>query len=308
MELRHLRYFVAVAEHGTVSKAARKLFIAQPPLSQQLKQLEAEIGTPLFVRLPRGMQLTPAGECLLEDARAILARAQQAPLRAREHAHSSQTVVRVGLVPSAMQSLLPGLMHDAQLATGVMQWEAREMITSQQARAVREGQLELGIGRPDTAMEDLEVASIDDPYCLAIPQQHDLARAVGPLELQTAMHCPFVGFTRYQDTDYFDRSLAMCLDAGFMPQVRHQAGQLVNALSLVGCGLGVAIVPASFQLLQPPNVVFRPLTRSRYSSRLVVLAQPSTVAQQPLLASVVHAATVQLTTMGRQLQALMSAR
>ena len=86
MELRHLRYFVAVAEQGNVSRAARKLFIAQPPLSQQLKQLEDEVGTQLFTRLPRGMQLTAAGESLLEDARAILARAEQAPLRARTRA------------------------------------------------------------------------------------------------------------------------------------------------------------------------------------------------------------------------------
>src|SRR5256885_17138604 len=99
MELRHLRYFVAVAEQGNVSRAARKLFIAQPPLSAQLKQLEEEVGAALFTRLPRGVRLTPAGESLLEDARAILARAQQAPLRARERQQSRQGVVRLGLVP-----------------------------------------------------------------------------------------------------------------------------------------------------------------------------------------------------------------
>src|SRR3989475_148758 len=151
MELRHLRYFVAVAEQGNVSRAARKLFIAQPPLSAQLKQLEEEVGAALFTRLPRGVRLTPAGESLLEDARAILARAQQAPLRARERQQSRQGVVRLGLVPSAMHSVLPGLLRRIADAGWNLRVEAREMITSQQLRALRAGELDLGFGRPARA-------------------------------------------------------------------------------------------------------------------------------------------------------------
>jgi len=180
MELRHLRYFVAVAEQGNVSRAARKLFIAQPPLSAQLKQLEEEVGAALFTRLPRGVRLTPAGESLLEDARAILARAQQAPLRARERQQSRQGVVRLGLVPSAMHSVLPGLLRRIADAGWNLRVEAREMITSQQLRALRAGELDLGFGRPGKG-EPLaeEVAGMDDPYCLAMAPSHPLAAGGG---------------------------------------------------------------------------------------------------------------------------------
>ena len=279
MELRHLRYFVAVAEQGNVSRAARKLFIAQPPLSAQLKQLEEEVGTPLFTRLPRGVRLTPAGESLLEDARAILARAQQAPLRAREREHSRQGVVRLGLVPSAMHSVLPGLLRRIAEAGWNLRVEAREMITSQQLRALRSGELDLGLGRPgrERSREESppeEIAGMDDPYCLAVPPSHPLAQGDDPLPLQLAAHEAFVGFARYEDADYFDRTVALCLDAGFTPSIRHEAGQFVNVLALVACGLGVAIVPSSFASLYRGKVVFRPLAAARYQSRLAVLAVP----------------------------------
>ena len=107
MELRHLRYFVTAAELGSITRAAEKLFIAQPPLSAQLKQLEEEVGVPLLVRLPRGVRLTEAGESFLEDARAILARAQQAAVRARERQSGQRATLRLGLVPSTIHSVLP---------------------------------------------------------------------------------------------------------------------------------------------------------------------------------------------------------
>lgn len=276
MELRHLRYFVTVAEQGNVSRAARKLFIAQPPLSAQIKQLEEEVGTQLFTRLPRGVRLTPAGESLLEDARAILARAQQAPLRARERQQSQQSVVRLGLVPSAMHSLLPGLLRRIADAGWNARVEAREMITSQQLHALRGGELDLCFGRPaggDPPPEEL--AGIDDPYCLATHLASPLATGKRPLRLQEVAHEPFVGFSRYQETDYFDRTVALCVEAGFTPSIRHEAGQFVNVLALVACGLGVAIVPSSFAALYRGKVAFRPLEASRYQSRMAVLGAPA---------------------------------
>lgn len=311
MELRHLRYFVAVAEQGNVSRAARKLFIAQPPLSAQLKQLEEEVGTALFTRLPRGVRLTPAGESLLEDARAILARAQQAPLRARERQQSQQGVVRLGLVPSAMHSVLPGLLRRVAEAGWNLRVEAREMITSQQLRALRAGELDLGLGRPGrerSREEPLaeEISGMDDPYCLAVPPSNPLAQGDGALPLQAAAHQAFVGFARYEDADYFDRTVALCLDAGFTPSIRHEAGQFVNVLALVACGLGVAIVPSSFATLYRGKVVFRPLEAARYQSRLAVLAIPGTQAEvdgQPGdAARVAQAAVLELRQFARRLR------
>jgi DNA-binding transcriptional LysR family regulator len=312
MELRHLRYFVAVAEQGNVSRAASKLFIAQPPLSAQLKQLEDEVGVQLFTRLPRGVRLTPAGESLLEDARAILARAQQAPLRAREREHSRQAVVRVGLVPSAMHSVLPGLLRRIEEAEWNVRVEVRVMITSEQLRALHAGELDLGLGRPvDGEPLPEEVEGIDDPYCLATPLASPLAINDGPLPLQAAAHEAFVGFARYQDADYFDRTVALCQEAGFTPSIRHEAGQFVNVLALVACGLGVAIVPWSFATLYKGKLAFRLLQASRYQSRLAVLATPSA---QPGLdavaatdaARVAQAAAVELREFDRRLRRLRS--
>ncbi|WP_280191999.1 LysR substrate-binding domain-containing protein [Delftia sp. PS-11] len=310
MELRHLRYFVAVAEQGNVSRAARKLFIAQPPLSAQLRQLEEEVGAALFTRLPRGVRLTPAGESFLEDARAILARAQQAPLRARERQHSRQSVVRLALVPSAMHSVLPGLLRRIADAGWLLRVEAREMITSQQLRALRAGELDLGLGRPgreETLPE--EVAGMDDPYCLAVAPANPLAAGEGPLPLQAAAHEAFVGFSRYEDADYFDRTVALCLDAGFTPSIRHEAGQFVNVLALVACGLGVAIVPSSFATLYRGKLVFRPLQAPAYQSRLAVLAavhaRPDTQDAAPSdAARVAQAAALELRQFRRRLARL----
>jgi len=305
MELRHLRYFVAVAELGNVSRAARKLFIAQPPLSAQLKQLEDEVGAQLFTRLPRGVRLTAAGESLLEDARAILARAEQAPVRARERQHSRQAVVRLGLVPSAMHSVLPGLLRRIAAAQWDVRVEAREMITSQQLRALRGGELELGLARPgDGEPVPEELLGIDDPYCLAMPPDNPLAAGDGPLPLRGAAHQPFVGFARHQDADYFDRTVALCVEAGFTPAIRHEAGQFVNVLALVACGLGVAIVPSSFATLYRGKVLFRPLEASRYKSRLAVLEAPAGDTPRDEAARVARAAAEELRQLGRRLARL----
>ena len=272
MELRHLRYFVTVAELGSVSRAAEKLFIAQPPLSAQIKQLEEELGVALFVRLPRGVKLTSAGEAFIEDARAILMRAQRAGVRARERQAGHQAAVRIALVQSATHSLLPGLLksvRDEGIAASV---EVREMITSHQVRALRDGEIDLGISRPDSDEVTAEiVAGIDDPYSLALPKANPLARDKAPVALKRAMREPFVGFSRFRDRDYFDRTLALCMEAGFTPDLRHEATGFTSVLAMVACGLGAAIVPASCAMPAIPGVAVRRIQGSRYKSRLVIM-------------------------------------
>lgn len=272
MELRHLRYFTSVAALGSVSRAAEKLFIAQPALSAQIRQLEEEVGAALFVRLPRGVRLTPAGESFLEDATAILARTQQATVRARERQSGRQTTLRLGLVPTATHSVLPGLLRRVRDSGLTAHIEVREMITSRQVQALRNDEIDLGLARPGDGSTPAEtVAAIDDPYCLVVPVGHLLAAGNAPLALKRAAREPFIGFSRYREADYFDRTAALCQEAGFMPDIRHEAGQFVNVLALVACGLGVAIVPASAATLPFGAVVFRQLQASRITSQLVIL-------------------------------------
>jgi len=275
MELRHLRYFVAVAETGSISRAAEKLFIAQPPLSAQIRQLEEEVGVPLLVRLPRGVTLTAAGQSFLADARAILARSQHAATRARE-AHGEQAqVLRLGLMPSASHSLLPGLVKALQASGLGLRVQAREISpSSTQLQALRNAEIDLGFIRLGVEEVPPEArAAMDDPYCLAIPRHHPLARGSGPLALAQAAHEPFVGFASHHQSDYFDQTLALCVEAGFRPEVQHVAGQFAGVLTMVACGLGVAIVPASCFVAGNRAVVRRKLSGSRYRSQLLMIAR-----------------------------------
>ena len=277
MELRHLRYFVTTAELGSITRASEKLLMAQPPLSAQLKQLEDEVGVPLFVRLPRGVRLTAAGACFLEDARGILARSQLAVVRARERQSGARESLRIGLVPSAIHSVLPAFLRRLREAGIEVRVEAREMITSQQQLALRNDELDLGFARPGAGGVPIEtIAVVDDPYELALPAGHPLAASRAPLSLAHASEAHFVGFARHQMADYFDRTVALCQEAGFMPDIRCEAGQFVSVLALVAAGLGVAIVPASLSMLGDlagGPVVFRPLDIARDKSRLAVLAR-----------------------------------
>ncbi len=274
MELRHLRYFVTTAELGSISRAANKLFIAQPPLSAQIRQLEEEVGATLLVRLPRGVRLTPAGESFLHDARAILARAEQAKTRARELRDGQRATVRVGLVPTVTQSLLPDLIQrfqDAKLATCV---EGQELVpSSRQLQAIRNAELDIGFIRPgSTNHRDEEVCAIDDPYCVALPLDHGLAHSSGALEAGALEKEAFVAFSRYSESDYFDQTAAVCEASGFKADVRHTATQFMSVLTMVGHGLGVAIVPASCALMAGESVVLRRLKGVERKSELVLIA------------------------------------
>ncbi|MDE2618263.1 MAG: LysR family transcriptional regulator, partial [Burkholderiales bacterium] len=236
---------------------------------------EEEVGANLFTRQPRGVRLTQAGVSFLEDARAILARAQQAAVRARERQAGQRATLRLGLVPSTIHSVLPGLLQRLADEMPALNVEVREMITSQQLQALHNREIDLGIARPGEGSRPAEmVASIDDPYCLALPLDNALAHSRKPLALREAARERFVSFSRYQDADYYDRTAALCMEAGFTPDIRHEAGQFVNVLAMVGCGLGVAIVPASFATLPQGQVAFRRLDGSRFQSRLGLLRGP----------------------------------
>lgn len=275
MELRHLRYFVTVAETGNISQAAQKLFIAQPPLSAQIRQLEDEVGVPLLLRLPRGVALTPAGHSFLGDARAILARSQDASTRARQMHEQQAHVLRLGLMPSSTQSLLPGLLQAWRANKLQLDLQIREISpSSAQLQALRNAEIDLGFIR--LGVEDVPPearTSIDDPYYLAIPAKHPLARTRGPLDLSRAAHEPFVGFASHHQSDYFDQALALCVEAGFRPDLQHSAGQFAGVLAMVGLGLGVAIVPGSCFSQGNKAVVQRQLVGSRYRSQLLLIAR-----------------------------------
>ncbi|MEY4748082.1 MAG: hypothetical protein RIQ60_296 [Pseudomonadota bacterium] len=286
MELRHLRYFVAVAETGSLSRAAEKLFVAQPPLSLQMRQLEHELGSALFVRHPKGVRLTPAGLALLPQARQLLDQAARLGELVREGAVG--TTLTLGFVPSTSSTVLPELVRELRARHAGLTLELREMISSEQAEALLAGRIDAGIARSPSRHPRLIVAQqIPDPFCLALhstelhaPSDASAAQAEtsappGVLSLEDYAQRHFVSFTRHRGPAYFDQSIQLCRQCGFSPVIRYEASTVHGVLDLVGAGLGVALVPASTTLLDKPGVRLHRLAGTPGNDTLALLHRRS---------------------------------
>ena len=284
MELRHLRYFAAAAEAGNLSRAAEKLFIAQPPLSLQIKQLEEELGVALFTRHPKGVRLTPAGEKLLPEARHLLERAASLRDAARAGGHDAAGAVgtlALGYVPSASTTVLPDLVRQLRKRSPATTLQLREMISDEQHDALMSGHIDVGIAR--TLPRHARVVAgcqIPDPFCLALPRGR--AARAGTLDLRSFAEHDFVGFTRHRGPAYFDRSIHLCGQAGFSPRIRYEASTVHGVLDLVSARLGVALVPASTVLLGTKGVSLHALRRRAAGDVLSLLRRR--VDTNPLLA------------------------
>ena len=274
MELRHLRYFAAVAETGSLSRAAQKLFIAQPPLSTQIRQLEDELGTALFTRHPKGVRLTAAGQALLPEARSLLERASQLKEIARDTGADSGGPggsIALGYVPSASSTVLPALVRLLREQHPRLNLELREMISSEQVDALVAGQIDAGIARAPAHHARVAVArQMPDPFCLALPSSEASAEPA-VLELRRFAERHFVAFTRHRGPAYFDQAIHLCGQAGFSPHIRYEASTVYGVLDLVGAGLGVALVPASTALLGIKGVTLRPLKRASAGEVMALL-------------------------------------
>ena len=273
MELRHLRYFVAVAETGSLSRAAAKLFVAQPPLSVQIRQLEQTLGAPLFTRHPKGVRLTAAGSALLPQARDLLDRAARLADIASIAGHGE--TLTLGYVPSTSSTVLPELVRRLRARHPRLDLQLRELITSEQVDALVAGQIDAGVARSPARHPRLTVrAEAPDPFGLALAagraDRADGADA-GPVDLRHYAGADFVAFTRHRGPAYFDRAIHLCSRAGFSPRIRYEASTVHGVLDLVGAGLGVALVPSSAALLATPHVSVRPLGRAPGAETLALV-------------------------------------
>ena len=296
MELRHLRYFAAVAETGNLSRAAEKLFIAQPPLSVQIHQLVEELGLPLFTRHPKGVRLTPAGQALLPEARYLLDRAARIADVARDAGQGPDGNLSLGFVPSAISTVLPTLVRRLRKLHPRLNLELREMISSEQVDALVAGHIDAGIARTPTRHPRLVVArQMADSFCLALPASQG-RKAPAAVNLRQFANATFVAFTRHRGPAYFDQSIHLCSQAGFSPRVRYEATTVHGVLDLVSADLGVALVPASTALLGIKGVTLRPLRKQAAGEVLVLLRRKvDTHPLLPLLEASVEEIFVDLT-------------
>jgi DNA-binding transcriptional LysR family regulator len=260
MELRHLRYFVVVAEELHFGRAAVRLRIAQPPLSQQIRSLERELGVALLIRTTRRVALTAAGTAFLEQARRVLEQADRAVRTAQRASRGEIGHLAIGFVPSADLDILPRALRLWRTRVPDADVELHALLPGQQVEALRHGHIQLGILR--LPIDDLSLAleSIQrEPLVAALPARHPLARRAR-VRIADLNADAMIVFPRHTAPGHYDLLLSTCRNAGFTPRILHETESLQTNVGLIAAGLGVSLLPASIRNLRRIGVVYRPLT------------------------------------------------
>ena len=272
MELRHIRYFLAVAEERHFTRAAAKVGIGQPPLSQQIKDLEAEIGTQLFHRLAHGAELTPAGEAFLEGVKEMPALAQRATKAAQRAARGETGSLRVGFTASsAFNTVVPSAIRAFRRAYAGVELTLEEANTTRLVAGLQDGSFDVAFLRPGGAESEafqLRLLS-EEPMMVALPARHP---AAGQQEVELAIlkDDPFLLFPRSIGPTLYDGIMGACREAGFEPKIGQLAPQIASIINFVAAELGVSIVPASMSQLQVSGVIYRPIAGQAPTARLAL--------------------------------------
>jgi DNA-binding transcriptional LysR family regulator len=257
IELRHLRYFLAVADTLHFTKAAQRLGIAQPPLSQQIRKLETLLGHPLFLRTTRGVKLTPAGQLLAERARGTLDKVRDDLTQVRRIGRGEEGTLTVGFSGSVMFTQLPAAIQSFRKRYPKVELRLREFVTSAQITALLEGTLDLALLRDGDPTPGLDMTTLlKERYIAVLPQSHPLARK-RTLRVKDLAAEPFVLFACQMGSLAFDRTIACCKRSGFRPNIVQDAPQWPTVVRLVAAGLGVSLAPACLTNLEMPGAVYR---------------------------------------------------
>lgn len=260
MELRHLRYFVAVADACSFSRAAETLQVAQSPLSQQIRKLERELGVQLFERTTRSVRLTHAGSVFYERATRLLAGSMEAAEVARRAAHGGVGRLAVGFTGSATYELLPAVARAYHDRVPDVELELHgEMLTPAQVDGLLDERLSVGVLRLPVNADGVVVEVVrQEPLVALLPAQHPVAeRRV--VELASLRREPFLCYPASPASVMHAAVQQACRQAGFVPRIRQEAAETATLVALVAAGLGVAVVPASVQFLRIAGAAYRPL-------------------------------------------------
>ena len=271
MKLRHLRYFVAVAEERHFGRAAERLHIAQPPLSQQIRRLEAELGVTLLHRTTRSVEVAPAGKVLLVRAREILAAVDGATEDTRRAARGEFGRLVVGFTGSATYELLPKLAAALRSALPGVALNLRgELLTPAQVASLLDGTLDLGLLRPPVRERELAVEVVRrEPLVAVLPEAHPLA-AADSVPLEELEGEPFVVYPSHFRSVVHDAVEETCEAHGFLPRVALEVSETATLVSFVAAGLGVSLVPESVRHMTVRGAVYRPLAGDAATVELAV--------------------------------------
>ena len=262
IDLRLLRYFVAVAEEGHLTRAAQRIGIQQPPLSQQIRALERELGTQLFRRLPRGMELTDSGQALLTDARTILAQMAQTVDTVRGVSRGERGRIVLGFTESsALHPFVPSVIRAFRHSAPEVALTVEESNTAELVDALRHNRVDIAFIRSPVGNEhDLKIETVlQEKMVVALPSAHPLALARGRrkgIALAALAHEHFILTRRPSGPGLYDAIIAACAVAGFSPRVEQEVTKNLSTLSLVASGLGIAIVPASVRHVAMEQVTY----------------------------------------------------
>jgi len=259
MELRHIRYFLAVAEERNFTRAAARVGIGQPPLSQQIRDLESEVGAALFHRIPQGAELTDAGRAFLEHVRAIPRQAERAVRAARRAARGEIGSLRVGYTGSApFNPIVTAAIRSFKRAYPDVDLSLEESNTARLIAGLRESLLDAVFLRSeDLGGDDLQLHPLSgEPVLVALPARHPVAK-LSRVELRQLRDEPLILPPRGVGQTFYDTVIGTCREAGFEPLLGQPAPQLVSVVNLVAAGLGYSLVPASLRQVRVTGVAYR---------------------------------------------------
>ena len=275
IDLTQLKYFLAVAEEKSFSRAAERLHISQPPLSQQIMKLESELGVRLFARTTRTFELTVAGKALMGEAAEMLAKMRMTIDTIRQIDRGEVGRLRVGIVGSAMWGPIPSLLEEFQTKYPSVTWTLHESGPNVQYDALRAKQIDVGFWRePKLDEDDLrndhlrQELCFRENVCVAVNEHHRLA-TLPYIELTDIRDEPML--TLALDKSAFPRYLiACCVKAGFQPTIFQEASEPQTLLAMVGAGLGVALMPETTSRIGWPGVIFLPIKTNAPSANLYI--------------------------------------
>jgi len=259
MELRHLRYFVTVAEELHFGRAATRLAIVQPSLSQQIRQLEDELGFPLLYRTKRYVELTDAGKVFLAEARQVLAQVREAKRTAQRAYRGEVGRLVVGYISSSTYDLLPLMLRVYRERFPAVEVALRELTTQEQLRALEEEYIQVGLLRLPISAPLVHVEVVRrEPIVCVLPEEHPLAMRER-IAVSLLAQEPFVLQASQRGAGYSAQLLQLCLSSGFSPNVIQEVTEMHTIVSLVAAGMGVSLVPLSARNIRSQGVVYREL-------------------------------------------------
>jgi DNA-binding transcriptional LysR family regulator len=267
VDLRHLKYFIAVAEEQNVGRAALRLHISQPPLTRQIHQLEEELGVQLFIRTPRGVELTQAGELFLDEARNIRSLVEQAVERTKRAGQGKLGRLDIGIFGTGILDVIPKLLQRFRDTHPDVKVVIHALGKNGQIEALRQKRITIGFNRMLAPQPDLSSELIaQEPLFLAVNAEGHPLSEQQPVSFMELAKYPLVAFPASGRPNFVDHIVELCRARGFTPEISQIVGDAVTGLALVAGGFGITLVPKSATTLKLPGIIYRPFMDASFAT------------------------------------------